>query len=106
MMSGALGEIIACIVRVPTENIKQNLQITRFSSPLLAIKGIYQSRGLMGFYTGYGTTIMREIPFSIIQFPIWEKFKVVIANYQKRPCSSFESAIGGSFSGAIAAAIT
>ena len=34
------------------------------------------TQGAGGFYTGYGTTLMREVPFSIIQFPLWEKAKV------------------------------
>jgi len=30
---------------------------------------------LKGFYSGYGSILLREIPFSSIQFPIYEKMK-------------------------------
>lgn len=35
-------------------------------------------QGARGFYRGYFTTVMREIPFSFIQYPLWEYFKVVL----------------------------
>ena len=33
-------------------------------------------QGFSGFYRGYFSTVMREIPFSVIQFSLWEYFKV------------------------------
>lgn len=94
MMASGFGEIVACIIRVPTENIKQNLQTPRYNKPIEAIKGIHSSRGFPGFFTGYFTTIMREIPFSIIQFPLWEKSKSLIASYtNKDECTSIQSAL-------------
>lgn len=55
-------------------------------------------RGLGGFYTGYGITIMREIPFSLVQFPLYEMMKVfevthllslnITTNYPNLRCSS------------------
>ena len=40
-----------------------------------------KERGLGGFYAGYMTTVLREIPFSFIQFPIWEGLKAKWAAY-------------------------
>ena len=39
------------------------------------IRQVMQEEGIRGFYRGYLPTIMREIPFSLIQFPLWEYFK-------------------------------
>lgn len=33
-------------------------------------------QGVRGLYRGYLTTILREVPFSFIQFPVWEQLKV------------------------------
>jgi solute carrier family 25 S-adenosylmethionine transporter 26 len=41
-----------------------------------AISGTISKDGLVGLYKGYGITIVREIPFSFIQFPIYEKLKI------------------------------
>jgi solute carrier family 25 S-adenosylmethionine transporter 26 len=80
MSAAGIGEIVACLVRVPTEVIKQRYQakvISQNHSLIYAIKKIYQQNGILkGFYTGYLSTICREIPFSFIQFPLYEWMKV------------------------------
>ena len=79
MTAAGIGEIVACLVRVPTEVVKQRYQAKIISSDSLsqAIWQIYKSQGILkGFYTGYLSTIFREIPFSFIQFPLYEWMKV------------------------------
>jgi solute carrier family 25 S-adenosylmethionine transporter 26 len=34
-----------------------------------------KGKGVAGFYTGYMTTVAREIPFVFIQFPLYEGLK-------------------------------
>ena len=36
-------------------------------------------QGVLGLYRGYFTTLAREIPFSLIQFPLWEFLKKQLA---------------------------
>lgn len=36
----------------------------------------YVSQGFPGFYRGFFSTVLREVPFSFLQFPMWEFFKV------------------------------
>ena len=77
MSAASCGEVAACLVRVPTEVVKQrmqmgmNLKATSVVSQILAKEG-----GILGLYKGFGITIMREIPFAFIQFPIYEFAKV------------------------------
>jgi solute carrier family 25 S-adenosylmethionine transporter 26 len=98
MSAASVGEICACLVRVPTENVKQKLQAGVFADARSAIAGI---GGFRGFFVGYWTTVMREIPFSMIQFPIYEALKVKFD--AKDPVSA---ALCGSVSGGIAAGLT
>jgi hypothetical protein len=44
---------------------------------LTLIQTLKSKGGLMGFYSGFGITIMREIPFSLVQFPLYEYAKVL-----------------------------
>jgi solute carrier family 25 S-adenosylmethionine transporter 26 len=69
---------VACSVRVPTEVLKQRLQTGMDTSLPHLVRQIYneEKQGFKGFYKGFGITILREVPFSLIQFPIYEKFKV------------------------------
>lgn len=70
------------------------------------MRKIISTGGFAGLYKGFGVTIMREIPFSFIQFPLYEYGKSFIAKTMNRDCSEFEAACVGSVSGGIAAAAT
>jgi len=114
MLAASLGEMAACAVRVPTEVVKQRAQAGQHPSSLSALTGIlsqYRGIGISGvwmeLYRGWSVTIMREVPFTVIQFPLWESMK----EYRRRTSgkdviSAFESAVFGSASGAVAAGVT
>lgn len=74
------GEVAACLVRVPTEIIKQRSQTSSSARSVLSrASALYASEGIRGFYKGYWSTVSREIPFSFIEFPLWEYLKRVVA---------------------------
>lgn len=129
MVASSVGETVACLARVPTENVKQKQQAGVYPTLKTALRGVYSTRGIGGFYVGlvspilpssllscahattthtcrYGTTLAREIPFSLIQFPLWEAMKREWALRQGADVSAWQSAICGSSSGALAAAVT
>mmetsp|Transcript_1006 Transcript_1006/g.1492 ORF Transcript_1006/g.1492 Transcript_1006/m.1492 type:complete len:267 (+) Transcript_1006:323-1123(+) len=107
MAAASLGEMAACLIRVPVENIKQKRQAGLYPDNGSAVRGIVGKQGYAGFYTGYWTTVLREIPFSMIQFPLWEAIKVEIGRRRgDGTVHSWESAAAGSMSGAFAAALT
>lgn len=54
---------------------------------------------LSALYRGYGSTVIRDLPFGLIQMPLWEYFKLYWKKNVKRECTSVESAICGSASG-------
>mmetsp|Transcript_4651 Transcript_4651/g.6734 ORF Transcript_4651/g.6734 Transcript_4651/m.6734 type:complete len:288 (-) Transcript_4651:3072-3935(-) len=112
MAAASCGEMAACLVRVPTEVVKAKMQ-TGGGSLVDTIKyTIFQERhGPLGAFTGglyrgFGITLMREIPFAIIQFPLYEKSKQLLSDWQQSPSTSVQGAMCGSASGAIAAALT
>ena len=63
------------MIRNPFEVIKQNQQLGKFHTIYEAASEIVSKRGIKGFYAGYFSLIMREIPFSGLQFPLYEFFK-------------------------------
>ncbi|KAJ5953697.1 S-adenosylmethionine mitochondrial carrier protein [Penicillium verhagenii] len=145
-IASSLGEIAACAVRVPTEVIKQRAQAGLFGgSSLLALKDILSLRQVAeanapvgsrpannnlvkrGYgqvvrelYRGAGITIAREIPFTVLQFTMWESMKEAYLKQYLQPASSTgspkslaeiqipasTSAVFGSVAGAIAAGFT
>ncbi|KAI9055998.1 hypothetical protein LZ554_000930 [Drepanopeziza brunnea f. sp. 'monogermtubi'] len=114
MVAASMGEVAACAVRVPTEVIKQRTQAGQYPSSLLTIRAILSQQRAIGvagvwmeLYRGWSVTIMREVPFTVIQFPLWEAMK----EYRRRTSgkdgiSALESALFGSAAGAIAAGTT
>jgi len=104
----AMGEIGACTVRVPVEVVKQRCQATAVTTSRANIDQVMRTEGLSGFYRGFGVTIMREIPFAVIQFPIWEYCKQWYAKRYAidRKLGFFESGFCGAIAGGIAAALT
>jgi len=106
MLSAATGEIMACIIRVPVEVVKQRQQAGVHSSSIHLLQSVLKSEGFIGLYRGYRTTVLREIPFAFIQFPLWEWTKKTWSKRQNRDVSPWQSSICGAFSGGIAAAVT
>lgn len=100
------GELIACLVRVPTENTKQKVQAGIYSSTAESFRNIYRKQGISGYYVGYTTTIARELPFAFIQFPLYEKLKLTLKNHLNAEPLPWQCALIGSMTGCIAAAIT
>ena len=114
MLAASLGEVAACAVRVPTEVVKQRAQASQHPSSLSALLHILRQRhgrGLIGvwreLYRGWGITIMREVPFTVIQFPLWEALKEWRRRKQGTSAiSALEGGLFGSVAGAVAAGVT
>ena len=133
IVAASAGEAAACLVRVPTEVIKQNMQIISQSEDgqIVRKKSLVETYNMIlaqkdksfasslfgGLYRGYGITLMREVPFAFIQFPLYERFKLYWSNHlnskhshdmnhEEQQLSSAQAAICGSVSGGIAAAAT
>lgn len=94
--AASLAEAGACLVRVPTENVKQKLQVGYFTHTGACIRGIIASDGARGFFRGYWATIAREVPFSGIQFPIYERLKLLRAKQKGCAIDSVDAALCGS----------
>lgn len=113
MTSASAGEIAACLVRVPAEVVKQRTQagvLGPKTSSWANLQYLLQNKSgegvLRGLYRGWNTTIMREIPFTMIQFPLYEQLKKTWSAYDKTEISLLKGAICGSIAGGIAAAAT
>jgi len=104
--AASLGEVGACTIRVPTNVVTQRMQVGQYKHFSEAMRSIFAEGGVRAFYVGYGTTVAREIPFSFIQFPIYERLKTFVAQYQGEQTSPTQGAACGSAAGLIAGVIT
>ncbi len=114
MVAASVGEVAACAVRVPTEVVKQRAQALQEASSMAALRAILARRSTVGvagvwreLYRGWGITVMREVPFTVIQFPLWERMKEWRRRTEGRErITAVESGVFGSVAGAVAAGVT
>uniref|UniRef100_A0A8C2X9L6 Mitochondrial S-adenosylmethionine carrier protein n=1 Tax=Cyclopterus lumpus TaxID=8103 RepID=A0A8C2X9L6_CYCLU len=106
MLAASLGEMVACLIRVPTEVVKQRTQASPSSSTYRMLLATLREEGVRGLYRGYGSTVLREIPFSLVQFPLWEYLKTLWSWRQGHTLYSWQAAVCGAFAGAVAAFVT
>jgi solute carrier family 25 S-adenosylmethionine transporter 26 len=88
ILASSAAEFAACVIRVPAEVVKQRAQAGqsggRSWNALQDIlktyhatdgKGVGSFRVARELYRGWGVTMLRELPFTVIQFPLWEALK-------------------------------
>ncbi|XP_050355952.1 S-adenosylmethionine mitochondrial carrier protein-like [Nymphalis io] len=110
MLAASVGEVLACIIRVPTEIAKQRKQTYTGSEKRSSIRILVHAFRTDGFrngvYRGFLSTVVRDLPFSFIELPLWELFKTFIKDRNDGQITSFQSGLSGSVAGALAAAAT
>ncbi|CAH9105705.1 unnamed protein product [Cuscuta europaea] len=106
LTAGAVGGAASSIVRVPTEVVKQRMQTGQFASAPDALRLIISKEGFRGLYAGYGSFLLRDLPFDAMQFCIYEQLRLGYKLAAKRDLNDGENAMIGAFAGAVTGAIT
>ncbi|CAI9109172.1 OLC1v1008943C2 [Oldenlandia corymbosa var. corymbosa] len=106
LTAGAIGGLAASLIRVPTEVVKQRMQTRQFASAPDAVRLIVSKEGFKGLYAGYGSFLLRDLPFDAIQFCIYEQLRIGYKLAAKRELKDPENAAIGAFAGALTGAIT
>ncbi|KAJ6996717.1 hypothetical protein NC653_013343 [Populus alba x Populus x berolinensis] len=101
LTAGAVGGIAASLIRVPTEVVKQRMQTGQFTSAPDAVRLIVSKEGFKGFYAGYGSFLLRDLPFDAIQFCIYEQLRIGYRVAAQRELNDPENAAIGAFAGNI-----
>lgn len=113
MLAAAGGDVASSTVRAPFEVVKQRLQAGMHASSGDAIRSVWRTSGFRGFYAGYGSLVLRELPFDALQFPLYEALK---SRWAARRAASghpdggrlqtWQTSACGSAAGAVSAAVT
>uniref|UniRef100_A0ABM5FJC5 Mitochondrial S-adenosylmethionine carrier protein n=1 Tax=Pogona vitticeps TaxID=103695 RepID=A0ABM5FJC5_9SAUR len=82
MLAASFGEIVACLIRVPSEVVKQRAQVSSSSSTLRILSSTVREEGILGLYRGYKSTVLREDLWS------WKQGHVV-DSWQSAVCGAF-----------------
>lgn len=110
MFAASVGEVLACVIRVPTEIAKQRKQTdvgSKNRSSIRILVKAYKAEGVRrGVYRGFLSTVARDLPFSFIELPIWEMLKNLVRHHNDGQISSLHSAACGSVAGGFAGVVT
>ncbi|MCJ1300593.1 hypothetical protein MMC08_003390 [Hypocenomyce scalaris] len=120
--ASSIAELVSCFILTPAEVLKQNAQMIKKSSSastkpfdgsatLLTLK---KFKNVSQLWRGYTALAARNLPFTAMQFPMYEHLKESIHTYRKRYNKSSGTllergtvtAISAGMAGSIAAVIT
>lgn len=77
---------------------------SEFRSALVCARTVYRTEGLSAFYVSYPTTLTMSVPFTAVQFTVYEQLKTFL-----NPSGIYSPVthmIAGGLSGAVAGAVT
>lgn len=107
LIAAGAGDVAGSTVRAPFEVVKQRMQSGIHATASAAIKATLTQEGPLGFFRGYGSLVLRDLPFDAIQFPLYEYLKLVSARrHPERPLQTWETSLCGCVAGAVSAALT
>ncbi|EDO17842.1 hypothetical protein Kpol_1043p32 [Vanderwaltozyma polyspora DSM 70294] len=92
LISGALARGAVGYMTMPVTVIKVRYESTLYSYTSLsqAVKHIYQSERIPGFFRGFGPTLVRDAPYSGIYVLLYEKAKEVVPKLLPRKFIKFD----------------
>ena len=80
------------------------LQNSPYRTVISCAKSVYRIEGLAAFYVSYPTTLTMSVPFTAVQFSVYESLKSLIN--PEGTYSPITHVTAGGFAGAVAAAVT
>ncbi|KAJ9663784.1 hypothetical protein H2201_005505 [Coniosporium apollinis] len=117
-VASSIGELVSCAILTPAEVIKQNAQMVDASKkggPNATIQTLRRFRSNpLALWRGYTALAGRNLPFTALQFPMFERLKEGLKNYRVRKGtrtgtlaeSGLITAISAGTAGSIAAVVT
>jgi len=124
--ASATAELVSCFILTPAEVLKQNAQMIRRPArvstptastefqPSVTLQALKQFQRPSQLWRGYTALAARNIPFTAMQFPMFEHFKESIKKYREKTGkftgglaeTALTTAVSAGSAGSIAAVIT
>ena len=119
--ASAVAECVSCAILTPAEVIKQNAQMVSQTAIDASHKSATRQtiakfkRNPLALWRGYGALTTRNLPFTALQFPIFERWRSALTKFDEhrrgqRPQHVWErgvtTAVSAGSAGAVSAVIT
>uniref|UniRef100_H3D0N3 Mitochondrial S-adenosylmethionine carrier protein n=1 Tax=Tetraodon nigroviridis TaxID=99883 RepID=H3D0N3_TETNG len=107
MLAASLGETDECESLSPRRKGQTQAQIARSGCIYRFILSLLKMEATTKIFCGTKSSLsLSLIPFSLVQFPLWEYFKTLWSWKQGHTLDSWQAAVCGAFAGAVAAFVT
>ncbi|EDV93356.1 solute carrier family 25 member 40 [Drosophila grimshawi] len=108
MLSGITARICAVSFVSPIELVRTKMQSERLSyaQVMQFVRNIIALQGIAGLWRGLPPTILRDVPFSGIYWPVYEYLKYWISNSSDEHTSFGFNFVAGVLAGSLAAIVT
>ncbi|KAI0496040.1 hypothetical protein KFK09_022347 [Dendrobium nobile] len=105
--AGAMGNIISSAIMVPKELITQRMQTGAAGRSWEVVLRILEKEGIMGLYTGYSATLLRNLPAGILSYSSFEYLKsFVLSRTGNAYLEPAQSVLCGAIAGGLSASLT
>ena len=109
LTAGVAAGLASSVIRVPTEVVKTRMQTGEFKHAFTALKTIVAREGARGIFAGYGSFLLRDLPFDAIEFVTYEQlkkgYKTAVLK-DERELNSAEHSVFGAGAGAATGLLT
>lgn len=105
--AGAMGNIVSSAIMVPKELITQRMQAGAKGRSWEVLLRILEKDGILGLYTGYSATLLRNLPAGVLSYSSFEYLKAaVLRRTNQVHLEPYQSVCCGALAGAISASLT
>ncbi|KAK1322671.1 hypothetical protein QJS10_CPA02g00441 [Acorus calamus] len=105
--AGAMGNIVSSAIMVPKELVTQRMQAGAPGRSWEVLCQIVSKDGVLGLYSGYSATLLRNLPAGVLSYSSFEYLKAAVLKKTGKPnLEPAQSVLCGALAGAISASVT
>ena len=104
-LSSCVSTFICSIISTPQMVVTDRIMANVYPNLLTAVRRIYETEGMRGFYVGWLPAIMQKIPSYALTWMLFQQLKVAFKNVKGREGTAFENTCLGSAAGAGACSV-
>lgn len=108
LASGGLARWAAVTLVNPLELVRTKMQSKKmpWSDVMKCLRELVQTQGLRGLWNGYTATLLRDVPFSALYWPLYEQCKAIMNLYTSNRDSFLVNFGSGAVAGSVASTVT
>jgi len=108
LSSGGLARLLAVSLVSPMELIRTKMQSKKmpWSDVHKCLKDLVKTQGIRGLWNGYTATLLRDVPFSALYWPLYEQCKATMNLYTSNRDSFLVNFGSGAIAGSVASTVT